>query len=62
MVDTTAAEDTFNGAVLTTLLEDKVLEHAIIFAHATAAITVTRAGAQTSILYRVKVDDFLNKL
>lgn len=61
-VDTTAAGDTFNGAVLTALLEGKPLDDAIIFAHAAAAITVTGAGAQTSIPYRAKVDDFLNKL
>jgi ribokinase len=61
-VDTTAAGDTFNGALLTALLEDKALDDAIIFAHAAAAITVTGAGAQTSIPYRVQVDDFLNKL
>jgi len=62
VVDTTAAEDTFNGAALTTLLDGKPLDDGIIFAHAVTAITVIRAGVQTSIFYRVKVDDFLNKL
>ncbi|MEL7292128.1 MAG: ribokinase, partial [Pseudomonadota bacterium] len=48
-LDTTAAGDTFNGALVTGLLEDLPLESAIKFAHAAAAISVTRFGAQTSI-------------
>ena len=59
-VDTTAAGDTFNGALLTALLEGLDLDEAIIFAHAAAAITVTGMGAQTSIPYRSKVDEFLS--
>lgn len=58
-VDTTAAGDTFNGALLTRLIEGAELKEAIIFAHAAAAITVTGMGAQTSIPYRAAVDDFL---
>ncbi len=58
-VDTTAAGDTFNGALLTRLLEGAALADAIRFAHAAAAITVTGAGAQTSIPYRNAVDNFL---
>ncbi len=58
-VDTTAAGDTFNGAFLTALLEDKSLEEAVQFAHAAAAITVTGQGAQSSIPYRQDVTEFL---
>ena len=58
-IDTTAAGDTFNGALLTRLLEGEKLADSIRFAHAAAAITVTGAGAQTSIPYRNAVDDFL---
>ncbi len=58
-VDTTAAGDTFNGALLTSLLEGVDLTDAVRFAHAAAAITVTGAGAQTSIPYRNTVDNFL---
>ena len=58
-VDTTAAGDTFNGALLTRLLEGAGLADAIRFSHAAAAITVTGTGAQTSIPYRNTVDDFL---
>jgi ribokinase len=58
-VDTTAAGDTFNGALLTRLLEGADLTEAVRFAHAAAAITVMGIGAQTSIPYRNKVDNFL---
>jgi ribokinase len=58
-IDTTAAGDTFNGALLTRLIEGAELADAIIFAHAAAAITVTGIGAQTSIPYRADVDNFL---
>lgn len=57
--DTTAAGDTFNGAFVTGLLEAMTLESAIKFAHAAAAISVTRFGAQTSIPNRDEVDQFL---
>ena len=60
-VDTTAAGDTFNGAFLTALLEDKSLNEAVQFAHAAAAITVTGQGAQSSIPYRQDVTEFLTK-
>ena len=59
--DTTAAGDTFNGALVTGLLEDLPLESAIKFAHAAAAISVTRFGAQTSIPTRKEVEEFLEQ-
>ncbi|MFA0569396.1 ribokinase [Vibrio gallaecicus] len=59
--DTTAAGDTFNGAFVTGLLEDMPIEQAIKFAHAAAAISVTRFGAQTSIPSREETDTFLAK-
>lgn len=57
--DTTAAGDTFNGALLTAMLEGITLDKAIRFAHAAAAISVTRLGAQTSIPHRREVERFL---
>lgn len=57
--DTTAAGDTFNGAFVTALLEGKLPKEAIRFAHAAAAISVTRMGAQTAIPRREDVDQFL---
>lgn len=57
--DTTAAGDTFNGALMTALLEDKPLAEAIRFAHSAAAISVTREGAQSSIPSREEALQFL---
>ena len=59
--DTTAAGDTFNGALMTALLEDKPLVEAIRFAHAAAAISVTRQGAQPSIPSREETLTFLQQ-
>ncbi len=58
-VDTTAAGDVFNGAFAVALAEGKPLLDAARFANAAAAVSVTRAGAQTSIPTRPEVDDFL---
>ncbi|WP_297198046.1 ribokinase [uncultured Pluralibacter sp.] len=60
-VDTIAAGDTFNGALMTALLEEKTLPEAIRFAHAAAAIAVTRKGAQPSVPWRKEIDDFLHQ-
>ena len=57
--DTTAAGDTFNAALAVALAEGAALEHALRFANAAAAISVTRPGAQTSAPLRREVDDFL---
>ncbi|AKA38718.1 ribokinase [Yersinia ruckeri] len=58
-VDTIAAGDTFNGALLTALLEGQTMATAVRFAHAAAAIAVTRSGAQPSIPWRAEIDTFL---
>ncbi|SIN98029.1 ribokinase [Halodesulfovibrio marinisediminis] len=60
-VDTTAAGDVFNGALITALLEGKTMDDAVRFAHGAAAISVTRLGAQTSIPTRNEVDTFIEK-
>jgi len=60
-IDTIAAGDTFNGALMTALLEAKPLDDAIRFAHAAAAIAVTRKGAQPSVPWRKEIDDFLHQ-
>jgi len=61
VVDTTAAGDTFNGAFVTGLLEKKNNEESIKFAHAAAALSVTKHGAQTSIPTRDDVEQFIKK-
>ena len=60
-VDTIAAGDTFNGAFVTALLEGIALDEAIRFAHAAAAIAVTRKGAQPSVPWREEIDEFLRQ-
>jgi ribokinase len=54
-VDTTAAGDTFVGALAVMLSEGADLDVAASFAVEAAAISVTRLGAQTSIPYRHEV-------
>lgn len=51
-VDTTAAGDTYNGALVTALSEGKDILEAVRFATRAAAISVTRMGAIPSIPYR----------
>lgn len=60
-IDTIAAGDTFNGALVTALLEGKIMDDAIRFAHAAAAIAVTRKGAQPSVPWRKEIDEFLSQ-
>lgn len=58
-VDTTAAGDTFNGALLAAELAGADFNAAVRFAHGAAALSVTRFGAQSSIPSKVEVDAFL---
>jgi ribokinase len=60
-VDTTAAGDVFNGALAVRLAENRPLAEAVRFAHAAAAISVTRRGAQPSIPTRREIDALLAK-
>jgi len=54
-VDTTAAGDTFNGALVVALSEGKSIRESIAFANRAAAISVTRIGAQSSVPYRKEI-------
>ena len=56
-VDTTAAGDTFNGALCVALSEGRGLPDACRFAAKASAISVTRAGAQPSIPYRNEITE-----
>ncbi|WP_323876548.1 ribokinase [Aeromonas hydrophila] len=58
-VDTTAAGDTFNGALLAAELAGADFHSAVRFAHGAAALSVTRFGAQSSIPSKQEVDTFL---
>lgn len=60
-IDTIAAGDTFNGVLATALLEDMSLDDAVLMAHAAAAISVTRKGAQPSVPLRAEIDQFLKE-
>ena len=55
-IDTTAAGDTYVGALVTKLAEGAPMREAMIFASKASSITVTRRGAQQSIPYRNEVD------
>ena len=57
-VDTTAAGDVFNGALVVALSEGRTLPEAVRFACKASAISVTRSGAQNSVPYRTEVDVF----
>jgi ribokinase len=58
-VDTTAAGDVFNGALAVALSEERTLIDAVRFAHAAAALSVTKLGAQPSIPTRRDIERLL---
>jgi ribokinase len=55
-VDTTAAGDTFNGALAVALAEGMTLFDAVRFANAAGALAVTRLGAQPSAPNREEIE------
>jgi ribokinase len=59
-IDTTAAGDVFNGALVVALAEFKDIVEATEFACKAAAISVTRFGAQASAPYRNEINSALN--
>lgn len=58
-VDTTAAGDTFCGALVASLSQGEAVPMALRRASAAAALACTRMGAQSSIPTRAEVDAFL---
>lgn len=62
VVDTTAAGDTFNGAMVTALSKGMSLEQAIDFAQIAASISVGKHGAQSSIPFLDEVDAVIKTL
>lgn len=61
-VDTTAAGDTFNGAFVVGLAEDKSVDEAVVFANVASSIAVSRKGAQASVPSRNEVENLLKTL
>jgi len=60
-VDTTAAGDSFAGALAIALAEGMPVTEAAVFANAAGALATTIAGAQPSLPRREAVDDFLTQ-
>ncbi|MBM4414270.1 MAG: ribokinase, partial [Chloroflexi bacterium] len=60
VVDTVAAGDAFNGSLATALAEAQAWPDALRFAAVSAAIAVTRRGAQQSMASRAEVSQFLD--
>ncbi|GAB4567674.1 MAG: ribokinase [Anaerolineae bacterium] len=60
-VDATAAGDAFNGALAVALARGDDLDVAVRYAHAVAAISVTRLGAQPSLPTAAEVEAFLRE-
>lgn len=60
-VDTTAAGDTFIGAFAAASAEGLAMPEALRFAAAAAAISVTRAGAQSSIPAKAEIEALLRE-
>ena len=61
VVDSTGAGDTFNGAFAVALLEGKQMNDACKFACASAALSVTKLGAQVGMPDRKEVETFLKE-
>jgi len=60
VVDTTAAGDSFSGAVALALSQGKNIDEAVDFGNIVGTLTVTKKGAQTSLPTMEDVNLFLN--
>jgi ribokinase len=60
-IDTTAAGDTFNGALAVALADGMRMADAVRFANAAGAISVTRMGAQPSAPSRSEIEMLLDR-
>jgi len=61
-IDTTAAGDVFNGALIVALSEGKDIIKAVTFACEASAISVTRLGAQVSVPLRKEIKGYISTL
>ncbi len=60
-IDTTAAGDTFNAALLVALMEEKGMKEALSFANAAGALATTKLGAQSSLPTKEEVLELMKK-
>jgi ribokinase len=60
-IDSTAAGDTFSGALAVAVSKGYRIENAVKFANFAAALSVTRFGAQNSIPFEKEVLEFLKR-
>ena len=58
VVDTTAAGDSFIGGFTSSFIEDRDIEKAINIGQKTAALSIQKFGAQSSLPNKKEVDDF----
>lgn len=62
VVDTTAAGDSFSGAVALALSKGKTIDEAVDFGNIVGTLTVTKKGAQTSLPTMADVDLFIKTI
>jgi len=60
-IDSTGAGDIFSGSLAAFLSEGMSMEKAVNMASASASISVTRLGAQSSAPYRIEIESFIAK-
>lgn len=58
-IDSTAAGDSFTGAIAVAISEGKDIDQAVDFANIVGMLTVTKRGAQTSLPFREEVNNFV---
>lgn len=58
-IDTTAAGDSFNGALAVSICEGKYIEEVLEFSNVVGALTTTKSGTENSLPYREAVNKLL---
>ncbi|MBW4527298.1 MAG: ribokinase [Phormidium tanganyikae FI6-MK23] len=61
-IDTVAAGDAFNAGLAVALSEGLPIQDAIVWGAASGALSVTKSGAQSSLVHRSTFDAFLNQM
>ena len=62
VVDATAAGDAFNAGLAVALARGESMDTSVRYAHAVAALSVTRLGAQPSLPTAAEVESFLQSI